>query len=559
MSGQQAANSDWWRGGVIYQIYPRSFADSNADGIGDLPGITARLDHVAALGVDAIWLSPFFKSPMKDFGYDISDYRDVDPMFGTLADLRALVDRAHALGLKVMVDQVYSHTADVHPWFVQSRSSKGNGKADWYVWADAKPDGTPPNNWLSIFGGTAWQWDTRRRQYYLHNFLTSQPDLNFHHPAVQDAVLDCVKFWLDFGVDGYRLDVVNFYFHDKQLRSNPARGEPDGSDPAVPATNPYAWQWHHFDKSQPENLAFLQRLRALLDQYPDTTMVGEIGDDDGLARVAEYTATSTASGSGSEGGQPRLHMAYCFELLGTPHDAPYLHRVFSRFSQVVGNGWPCWAITNHDFPRVATRWGGAQPAPGLLRLAAAMQLSLRGSACIYQGDELGLPEADIAFEDLQDPYGITMWPEFKGRDGCRTPMPWDSTAPDLGFGSGAARPWLPLAQSHRPLAVDRQQADAGSLLHHYRQLLAWRRTLPSLLHGDMQLLPEHAQVLAYVRSHGNERVLCAFNLSDQAAALALPAETTVSAVLEDSGARGAMVAGRHLQFEPFGVLFARMA
>jgi alpha-glucosidase len=546
---KKAPNSQWWRGGVIYQIYPRSFQDSNGDGIGDLPGITRRLEHVAKLGADAVWLSPFFKSPMKDFGYDISDYRDVDPMFGLLSDFRTLVDRAHALGLKVMVDQVYSHTADQHPWFVESRASRDNAKADWYVWADAMPDGTPPNNWLSIFGGSAWQWDTRRKQYYLHNFLTSQPDLNFHCPAVQEAVLDCVRFWLDFGVDGYRLDVVNFYFHDRKLRSNPARGAPDGSDPAVPAANPYGWQWHRFDKSQPENLAFLQKLRALVDQYPDTTMVGEIGDDDGLARVAEYTS------DGSDG-QPRLHMAYCFDLLGTPHDAPYLHRVFSRFAEVVGSGWPCWAISNHDIPRVATRWGGSTPPAGLLRAAVALQLSLRGSSCIYQGDELGLPEAEINFEDLQDPYGITMWPEFKGRDGCRTPMPWSSTDAKLGFGSG--KPWLPVAESHRALAVDRQEADAGSLLHHYRRLLAWRRTQPALLHGEMDLLPVHAQVLAYVRRHEGQRVLCAFNFSERAASFALPADLGTPQPLADSGAAGAGVRGSTIDFSPWGVLFARL-
>ncbi|MFM2057060.1 MAG: hypothetical protein RLY71_1445 [Pseudomonadota bacterium] len=557
----KAPNSGWWRGGVIYQIYPRSYQDSNGDGVGDLPGITRRLDHIAALGADGIWLSPIFTSPMKDFGYDISDYCDIDPLFGTLADFKALVERAHALGLKVMVDQVYSHCSDQHPWFKESRSSRANGpgnsKADWFVWADAKDDGTPPNNWLSIFGGSAWQWDTRRKQYYLHNFLTSQPDLNFHNPQVQDAVLGCVKFWLDFGVDGYRLDVVNFYFHDRALRDNPARGAPDGSDPAVPATNPYGWQWHQFDKSRPENLAFLQRLRALVDQYPDTTMVGEIGDDDGLARVAEYT------GPGPDG-LPMLHMAYCFDLLGEPHSAPYLHGVFTRFNQVVGQGWPCWAITNHDIPRVATRWGGrygTESRAGLLRLAAALQLSLRGSACIYQGDELGLPEAEIAFEDLQDPYGIAMWPEFKGRDGCRTPMPWDSGAADLGFGAAGStvKPWLPLAESHRALAADRQAMDATSLFHHYQQLLRWRRSVPALIHGEMTLLPVHAQVLAFVREHAGERVLCAFNLSEQPARLDLGADQRVAAVLADSGATGATLQDGALQFEPWGVLHARLA
>jgi alpha-glucosidase len=548
----KAANSGWWRGGAIYQIYPRSFADSNADGIGDLRGIEARLHHVAELGVDAIWLSPFFKSPMKDFGYDVSDYRDVDPMFGTLADLRELVDRAHALGLKVTIDQVYSHTADIHPWFVESRASRDNPKADWYVWADAKDDGTPPNNWLSIFGGSAWQWDTRRRQYYLHNFLASQPDLNFHNPQVQAAVLDSVKFWLDFGIDGYRLDTANFYFHDALLRNNPARGAPDGNDPAVPTTNPYAWQWHRYDKSQPENLVFLQRLRALLDEYPDTAMVGEIGDDDGLARVAEYTS------AGSDG-QPRLHMAYCFDLMGTVHDAPFLHSVFDRFGRIVGDGWPCWAIANHDTVRVATRWGGGHPPPGLLRLAAALQLSLRGTPCLYQGDELGLPEAEIAFEDLQDPYGIAMWPDFKGRDGCRTPMPWDSTAADLGFGSGAAKPWLPIAESHRELAFDRQLADPDSLLHHYRRLLRWRRQHPALRQGSMELPPVHPQVLAYVRQQGDERILCAFNLSAEPTVWAAPPELPIARALSAGGPATAAVEGGTVRFDAYGVLFANLA
>ena len=544
-----AQNSNWWRGGVIYQIYPRSFADSNGDGIGDLPGITARLEHVARLGADGIWLSPFFRSPMKDFGYDVSDYCDVEPMFGTLDDFRALVARAHALGLKVMIDQVLSHTSDQHPWFVESRASRDNPKADWYVWADARDDGTPPNNWLSIFGGSAWQWDTRRCQYYLHNFLTSQPDLNFHNPAVQDAILATVRFWLDLGVDGYRLDTANFYFHDAELRSNPGRGAPDPNkpDPAVNPFNPYGWQRHLYDKSRPENLVFLQRLRALLDQYPDTTMVGEIGDDDGLARVAEYTA-----------GGDKLHMAYCFDLLGERHDAPFVHGVLERFGRIVGSGWPCWALSNHDVTRVATRWGGPEPDPALLRLALALQASLRGSVCLYQGEELGLPEADVPFEDLQDPYGITMWPQYKGRDGCRTPMPWSAEAPDLGFGSGAARPWLPLSEAQRALAVDRQEADPGSMLQAARRLLHWRRTQPALVHGELMLLPVHEQVLAFVREHQGERVLCAFNLSAQPAELALPAGLALAQQL-DSGIGGAQPVGATLQFAPWGVLHARLA
>ena len=528
----KASNNEWWRGGVIYQIYPRSYQDSNADGVGDLPGITARLEHIAKLGADGIWLSPIFKSPMKDFGYDVSDYRDIDPLFGTLEDFRALVQQAHALGLKVMIDQVLSHTSDQHPWFKQSRSSRDNPRSDWYVWADARDDGNPPNNWLSVFGGSAWQWDTGRLQYYLHNFLASQPDLNFHNPRVQQALLDDVRFWLELGVDGYRLDTANFYFHDQQLRSNPPRGQPVVGDGAVDAANPYGWQWHQFDKSQPENLLFLQRLRALLDEYPNTTMVGEIGDDDGLGRMAEYTS-----------GGDKLHMAYCFDLLGKQCSAPFLHGVFQRFLDVVGDGWPCWALSNHDCVRLATRWGGAEPDARLLRLAAAMQLSLRGSPCIYQGDELGLTEADIAFEDLQDPFGISMWPRFKGRDGCRTPMPWAADQSHAGF--GPAKPWLPVPAQHQALAVDRQQKDSNSLLHYYTRLLHWRRQQPALCKGSMELLPADAQVLAFVRKQGAQTLLCVFNFSNAPAQWALPTvySSASAQVLPDCPVEGGLEGG----------------
>jgi alpha-glucosidase len=430
-------------------------------------GHHARLDHIAALGADGIWISPFFKSPMKDFGYDVSDYCDVDPMFGTLDDFKALVARAHALGLKVMIDQVLSHTSDQHPWFVESRSSRDN----------PKPTGTsgptpsrrhPPNNWLSIFGGSAWQWDTRRCQYYLHNFLTSQPDLNFHNPQVQDAAAGHGEVLADLGVDGYRLDTVNFFFHDAQLRDNPGRGAPDPNnpDPAVNPFNPYAWQRHVYDKSRPENLPFLQRLRALLDQYPDTTMVGEIGDDDGLARVAEYTAAATSCTWPTA--------STCWARRTTrPSCTAFLTASIQRSSATAGPAGPCPTTTWCARPRAgAARARPAPAAPG-----RAFQASLRGTVCLYQGEELGLPEAELRFEDLQDPYGITMWPQFKGRDGCRTPMPWSADAPQAGFTAGS-QPWLPVADSHRALAVDRQQPDptaAAGVLH---RLLHWRRDQP---------------------------------------------------------------------------------
>lgn len=405
-----AVDNDWWRGAVIYQIYPRSFQDSNGDGIGDLLGIAHRLPYVASLGVDAIWISPFFASPMKDFGYDVSDYCDVDPMFGSLADFDVLVQTAHRLGIRVMIDLVLSHTSDQHPWFQLSRSSRDNEKADWYVWSDPKEDGTPPNNWLSIFGGSAWQWDARREQYYLHNFLTSQPDLNFHNPDVQQALLDVTRFWLDRGVDGFRLDTINFYFHDKELRSNPALPKEKRNANIAPSVNPYNHQEHLYSKNQPENLAFLERFRALLDEYNCTTSVGEVGDAQrGLEIMGEYTR-----------GGDRVHMCYAFEFLsGVEPTADRFVEVLGHVDDVASDGWACWAFSNHDVTRHASRWN---LSPAAQRLFATLMMCLRGSVCIYQGEELGLPEAEVGFEDLQDPYGIQFWPEYKGRDGCRTPL-----------------------------------------------------------------------------------------------------------------------------------------
>lgn len=504
---------EWWRGAVIYQIYPRSYQDSNGDGIGDLQGVVARLPYIAKLGVDAVWLSPFFKSPMKDFGYDVSDYCDVDPMFGTLDDFKLLLKTAHDLNLRVVIDQVLSHTADAHPWFVESRSDKTNPKADWYVWADAKDDGTPPNNWLSIFGGSAWQWDTGREQYYMHNFLTSQPDLNFHNPDMQAALFDAMKFWLDLGVDGFRLDTANFYVHDKQLRNNPPKGRPTAADGSAPSSNPYAWQYHVHDKSQPENVVFVQKLREFLDQYPGIMTVGELGADDSVGAMVEYTA-----------GGDKLNMTYTFKLLGEDNKADFIHNAIGEFeSRAVEGCWPSWPLSNHDVARLATRWAANDEA---LRTYAAMQLCVRGSPCVYQGDELGLPEAELTFEQLQDPYGITMWPAFKGRDGCRTPMPWEKDKLNAGFSTADAT-WLPVADTHYDLAADQQEV-SGSLLNHYRDCLAQRKQLPALLKGDMQVLAKQGDVFAFVREFEGKRLLCAFNLSASSMSYSLPDGMTVT-------------------------------
>ncbi|CAM2144771.1 putative alpha-glucosidase [Pararobbsia alpina] len=538
--------TEWWRGGVIYQIYPRSFADGNADGTGDLPGITSRLDYVASLGVDAIWLSPFFKSPMKDFGYDVSDYREVDPIFGTLADFDALIERAHTLGLKVLIDKVLSHTSDEHPWFRESRSSRENPKADWYVWADAKADGTPPNNWLSIFGGSAWQWDSRRGQYYLHNFLTSQPDLNFHHAEVRTQMLDEVKFWLDRGVDGLRLDTVNFYFHDRLLRDNPPKEVRKVGLDAIPLSNPYGFQRHVYDKSQPENLAFLNQLRALLDRYPATTTIGEVADDDPFGTMAEYTS-----------GTDRLHKAYTFSLLTHDFSAAYIRGIVETLESRIGGGWPCWSIGNHDVERVMTRWGRGQAPAALAKVLMALLLSLRGSVCIYQGEELALTEASIPFEALQDPYGITFWPEFKGRDGCRTPMPWTADALHAGFSK--ATPWLPVPPEHARQAVDVQDADPASVLNAYRRFLAWRQDYAPLIKGSIRFVDAPDEHLAFVREFNNERVLALFNLSDRSSEFALGGIASSGAFAPLSGhGFDAQVSDAAVSLPPYGVFFARI-
>jgi alpha-glucosidase len=540
-------NRNWWRGAVIYQIYPRSYQDTNGDGVGDLRGILKRLPYVASLGVDAIWISPFFKSPMKDFGYDVSDYRDIDPMFGSLDDFDLLIAEAHRLGLKVMIDLVLSHTADVHPWFVESRSSRTNAKSDWYVWADPKPDGSPPNNWLSIFGGSAWQWDTRRLQYYLHNFLSEQPDLNFHNPEVQDALLDVTRFWLERGVDGYRLDTINFYFHSQGLEDNPALPPEQRNDQTAPAVNPYNFQDHLFDKSRPENLAVLQRFRALLDEYPAAAAVGEVGDSQrGLEVVAAYTS-----------GGDKVHMCYAFDFLAPEKiSARNVKTVLEDFGRVASDGWACWAFSNHDVVRHASRWGAGEPdVKAYLKVLSALLMSLRGSVCLYQGEELGLTEADIPFELLQDPYGKRMWPDFKGRDGCRTPMVWSADAQNGGFSTG--KPWLPVPPEHEALAVDRQEPDAESLLAHYRRFIAFRRAHPALAGGDIVFHEAEGDIVMFSREFGNERIVCAFNLG------ARPASVDVDAALKleplsGHGFSEAAAAGK-VTLASYGAWFGRVA
>jgi alpha-glucosidase len=512
----EADSAIWWRGAVIYQIYPRSFADSNGDGIGDLPGITARLDHIASLGVDAIWLSPFFTSPMKDFGYDISDYRGVDPIFGTIEDFDRLVERAHALGLKVIVDQVYSHSSDQHPWFRESRQSHDNPKADWYVWADAKPDGSPPNNWQSVFYGPAWTWDARRGQYYLHNFLSSQPDLNLHNREVQEALLGTARFWLERGVDGFRLDAINFSMHDPELRDNPPVRDPDAR-----RTRPFEFQHHFHNQSHPDIPRFLTRVRREVDRHGGRFTVAEVGGEQADREMKLFT-------QGSE----LLNSAYGFNFLYADSLTPELVAAMAGLWRgEPGEGWPSWAFSNHDAPRHVSRWAAGRDRLSFAGLTMLLLIAFRGNAFLYQGEELGLPQGHVPFESLQDPEAIANWPETQGRDGARTPMPWTAAAPNAGF--SAAEPWLPMDPEHVPLAVDRQESDPDSMLNLTRRLVALRRREPALREGDIRMV--EGPLLAFERIAGAERLLCVFNLGDDEVEWQLPAGwASVEAVGGDS-------------------------
>jgi len=535
--------SEWWRGASIYQIYPRSLQDTNGDGVGDLPGITSRLGYIADLGIDAIWISPFFKSPMKDFGYDVADFRKVDPVFGTIEDFDALVAEAHRLGLKVLIDQVLSHTSDKHAWFKESRSSRDNLRSDWYVWADPRRDGTPPNNWQSVFGGSAWGWDPRRHQYFLHNFLPSQPDLNFHHRPVQDQLLEECRFWLERGVDGFRFDACNFHFHDQGLRNNPSVGARSQEVSTVRAGNPYGFQIHKFDKSRPENLDFLQRLRGLLDAY-GAVSVGEVGDEDSLATMADYTA-----------GGDKLNMAYGFKLLTDEFRAGRFREVVAEFERRSrpGGGYGCWSFSNHDCVRVVTRWGHGDEGPAFAKVLMAVLGTLRGSFCVYQGEELGLPEAEVPYNRLIDPYGINFWPDFKGRDGCRTPIPWDRDAPHGGFSE--AEPWLPLPVEHLPLSVATQLGDPGSVLRFFQGFLAWRRDQAPLRLGSIRFPRTADPLLAIEREHGGVRLIAVFNLGPDPAQYTLPAHTET---LTGHGLEGARVEARQLHLPAWGGFFGRV-
>lgn len=505
--GGVPGTQEWWMGAVVYEIYPLSFKDSNGDGFGDLKGIIDKLDYVASLGVDALWVCPFFKTPLQDFGYDVSNYYEVDPLFGSLEDAKQLIHSAHARGLKIIFDMVPCHTSDQHPWFLESRSAKSSIKRDWYIWAEAKADGTPPNNWLSIFGGSAWEWEPRRNQYYFHSFLSSQPALNVSNPEVLSAILDVMRFWYDLGVDGFRLDAITAMAPDKTLRDNPPIpvGEPlpyiDGG-----GGNPFLRQIHLFDRDSEHVLPILRKFRALANEYdPPKFIFAEVGDVDGCVVGAKYAAADLA------------HASFIQELILSDLTAERATAVLRRMSDIVEDAWTFNAFSSQDITREVTRWqsfaGEGADRTRIAKLLMGILLTLRGCACIYQGAELGLPDVDLPFEAIRDPWGIKFYPDFKGRDSCRTPFPWESGVPNAGFSTGT--PWLPVGIEHDALAVDVQDAVPTSVLNAYRTFIHWRKQHMSLLRGRQTVCDAPSPILAFIREWNDERLLLAFNLSDK--------------------------------------------
>ncbi len=471
----------------------------------------ARLDYIASLGVDAIWISPFFKSPMKDFGYDVSEYRQVDPIFGTLEDFDRLVAAAHARGLRD------HHRPGAEPHLGPARLVRGEppepratpGRTG-TCGPIPKPDGTPPNNWLSIFGGPAWQWEPRRGQYYLHNFLVSQPDLNYHNPAVAAQMLEEAEFWLARGVDGFRLDAINFCFHDPLLRDNPAKPEAERKGRGFRTDNPYAWQVHLYDNTQPQNHAFLEALRRLMDQLRAGGRARR-----GVGRGRRRGDRAVHLGQRSACTWPTTSSCWW-----TSSRRAHIREVVETLAARCEDCWPCWAIGNHDVARVASRWSdGAATAPRA-KLFNALLLSLRGTVCSYQGEELGLTQAELPDSLLQDPYGLAFWPLFKGRDGCRTPMPWNDREPECGFTTG--RPWLPVPAEHRALAVNHQDAAQDSVLNAYRAFVRWRRGVPALQKGGIRLLDSPPNTLLFLREHEGMSVLACFNFGSTPCEIRIP-------------------------------------
>ncbi len=490
----------WWRRGVIYQIYPRSFADSNQDGIGDLPGILSKLDYLVDLGIDAIWLSPIYPSPDADFGYDVADYFEVDPRYGRMQDLDNLIREAHRRGIRIILDLVLNHTSDRHPWFLQSRQSRDNPYRDWYIWRQGRNGAPrPPNNWESAFGGKAWQYDRNTGEYYLHTFYTEQPDLNWHNPQVRRAILDVFEFWLKRGVDGFRLDVFNAYFKHPDLPDNPHKIGLRG----------YDRQHHLYDSDQPEMLPFLAEMRELLDAYPERYVIGE-------------TFNATTAKAAGYCGPDRLHAAFNFDFTHSRWNPRKFLRVITEWERLLGpQNWPNYVLNNHDLPRLPNRIQAGDRDDRLM-VAAAMLLTLRGTPYLYYGEEIGMRNISVPRSQILDPIGKKYWPFYRGRDGCRSPMQWDATQ-YAGFSQ--VSPWLPVHPNYRERNVATQRSEPGSLFNFYRKLLALRRQFPALVDGAfLPLASQPDGVMVYLRQSLDQVALVALNFTRRSRTIALPAD-----------------------------------
>ena len=496
----------WWRHGVFYQIYPRSFQDSDGDGVGDIKGIIDRLSYLYALRIDAIWLSPIFPSPMADFGYDISDYTGIDPLFGTMADFDALVTAAHAIGLKLILDLVPNHTSDQHPWFVESRSSRDNGRRDWYIWREPAADGGPPNNWLSEFGGSAWAFDAATGQYYYHAFLAQQPDLNWRNPAVRHAIHEVMRFWLRKGVDGFRVDVIWHLIKDAEFRDNPPNPHFHEGRP------PHEKILTQYSTDQPEVHEVIAEMRRVIDEFDDRVLIGEIYLP--LNRLVAYYGNDLGG----------AHLPFNFALLSTLWSARSIEKIIADYETALPAGaWPNWVLGNHDRPRVASRIG-----PDQARVAAMLLLTLRGTPTLYYGDEIGMHQVAIAPEQVRDPFEKNVPGIGVGRDGCRTPMQWDATA-HAGFST--ATPWLPLPNDFVHENVVNLEADARSILSLYKALIALRKRLPQLRSGDYVPVAAQGDLLLYRRQSEGTAVVIALNLGDQPVSIASDAAGLAGKIL----------------------------
>ncbi|MBN8821239.1 MULTISPECIES: alpha-amylase family glycosyl hydrolase [unclassified Spirosoma] len=483
----------WWQGGIIYQIYPRSFQDSNSDGIGDLRGILKRLDYLNELGVTAIWLSPVYPSPMADFGYDIADYQNIDPIFGSLDDFDELLTGVHSRGMKLILDLVPNHTSNQHPWFLESRSSRDNPKRDWYIWHDSKSDRSEPNNWLSVFGGSAWEWDEHTGQYYYHAFLKEQPDLNWRNLAVQEAMLNVMRFWLDKGVDGFRVDVMWHMIKDKNLRDNPVNPDYQSHMATYEQLLPV------YSTDQPEVHDIVVKMRQVIDSYPERLLIGEI-----YLPIHQLVTYYGIDGNGA-------HLPFNFQLLTLPWDAQIIAATIDQYEGLLPKGgWPNWVLGNHDQPRITSRVGTEQA-----RVAALLLLTLRGTPTIYYGEEIGMRDVPIPFNEVQDPQGLNMPDKNLSRDPARTPMQWNNTA-NAGFTE--SKPWLRVARNFDRENVWRQEADPFSMLSFYKQLIGLRQQEPALMVGDYVPVNATSQLIAYIRQlEGHPRFLILLNLSHRPA------------------------------------------